>query len=411
MRIIIFIIVLLFPIMSFAQDYLFAPAVNDARARGMGRTEILNTNGGNGIFVNPANLSFIDSPTVQAGGRLFFGIIDDEPVNEIGAPYQYWEAKYTIHLKLTHISFAMPVKTFGAGVELVFGIGYNSYFDNGRNYKREYRETYDGFSYDVKVTGEEYGGLNTISPALAVKVNDWLSFGLAFNKSVFGETGSKYTYDYSSPPLYSYVMKESEMKNTGSAYYFTFGQVMKITRKLTIGFMWRSDFKFEFREGELYQKYLDGDEWESELTDVDWNIPAMAGIGVNYRITPTILLAGEYQTRPLAGMQPCFHEGGQSPPPPSFFYVENGACYRLGGEFLAPVPFRVGIFHDAVKWRDDWGDESPAYKTGVTGGVGFEMYGLHFDLFGEAAFWGYDWGLECNETQFTFGMTAGYCFR
>ncbi len=159
---------LLFPVLLAAQPLGLIPTVNDARARGMGHTEIMNTAGSNAIFVNPANLGLITEKTLMGGGRVYFGSYEEDYMEVLD--YTNFDAKWEPHLKFTHLTFAMPIQPTGSKTKITLGIGYNTHFDFGSIFSMEY--SIPGYNLLDNSTVEQHGGLNTISPALVFNFND-----------------------------------------------------------------------------------------------------------------------------------------------------------------------------------------------------------------------------------------------
>ncbi len=405
---ILLIVLLLLPIVAFGIDdnlgpIAFSPTVYDARAAAMGRTDIMTGCRSNAIFYNPANLAMIDVRTLQGGGRVWFGTIDNELWDQIGG--QDVEASYRLHPKVTHLSYAGYFRPSGTELRVVFGVGYNSYFDFGAAAKRE--ETMrlpipDGVRTVTEDTRTR-GGLNTITPALAVNIDDEFFFGFAFSKSLIGKISKKieYTYDYEPPGNY---LLEEEWEATGSATFITLGATIFFFPELSMGAMYRSGFEFELDDIYEYEERMDGGTVTKVKADSEYEIPAYAGLGASYEFSSKFTLAAEFQTRPYSDMEKSGIE---------YRWIDDGYCYRIGGELrTSHLDIRGGVFRDAIFAVDDpESDRGCKHLTGVTGGAGFESGNFAFDFFGEYSRWSKEVRMGAQqydyvEKHFRFGATA-----
>lgn len=414
MKLVGVLMILLLPVLTIAQDLddfiegeFASPRVNDVRARAMGRTGIINATGCDAIFYNPANLGALKDKTFQGGGRVWLGTIDDgyyDLIDDVD-----FSGKYKLHPKITHLSFAMPYQPPNSDLKFAFGIGYNTYLDLGTKINVEVEDDTGAekvvYTADTKVGG----GLNTISPAAAININDQYFIGLAFHKSVLGKVTMETEYDIDPEPALYTVKEEGEGKISTS--FITLGGTAKLMAEsqLTVGFMYRSAFTLKFDDLEMTEEYSDGTKDTGQGDKFDAKIPAYMGLGVSYQASPVLLLSGEYQTRPYSDIE---DDAGDK-----LTWIDNGACYRVGLEYQSSVPLRLGFFSDALLEvdYDDNGEseDTPKSLKGFTGGFGVVSGNLTFDIFGEYAFWGreaYAGGekYEYKEKLFSFGLTATY---
>ncbi|MBL7191360.1 outer membrane protein transport protein [bacterium] len=381
----------------------YSPAVNDARARAMGRTEILNNNGPSAIGCNPAHLALISHPAIQLFGRFQLGTV--------GNDYQYYESfkgSYPQHLKFTGIAFAYPLALNNPilpALSFTAGIAYNTYLDYGSNYASEYKSTEEDFT--TKIDREIRGGLHTISPAAAFKVWDKVRIGFAFHQSVFSGIYDKTDYNYIGfNGTYSpYDYQESNQDFT--AHFFSFGQIIDLTPSLKLGMIYRSEFRMKFKKGKHMYRYVDGDEYEGKLEAYDMFIPAFTGIGLNYQAKSNILLSIEYQTRPFAGITYYL---------PNYYWSDSyydkqysGSCWRAGAEFSGKIVWRMGLFADNI-FAYDSENNLPKRQYGFTCGNGFEYLGALVDLFCEISTWSAEYSDTYRETFFTAGVSVKYQF-
>ncbi len=395
----------------------FSPRTNDVRARAMGRTEIINTTGSNAIFCNPANIGMLQNKTFQCGGRVYTGTMNDEEYWDFYDDLT-WEGKYKFHPKITHLSFAMPYQPPNSELKFAFGIGYNTYLDFGTKTNTEFKDQTTGASYTRTTDTKVGGGLNTLSPAAAINIDDKYFVGLAFHKSVLGKTTVESEYDIDPEPGGVYSSLDTDQGKV-SASFISLGATGKLMAEsqLTVGVMFRSGFELKFEDLEWSNEESDGSKTSGQYDpdNFDITIPAYMGLGVSYQASPVLLLSGEYQTRPYSEIE---DEDGDK-----LDWIDNGACYRLGMEYQSgSVPIRLGFFSDAileVDWDNNGNSEDkPKSLSGLTGGIGFGSGNTTFDIFGEYAFWGREaYGgpntakYEYKEKLFSFGVTVSSSFK
>lgn len=390
MKKLMFIFLIAWPIIVNAQTVwmFFAPDVTDVRSAAMGRTSIVSATGSNAIFSNPAIIATLEDKQVQAGGRLFFGTIKDESAEDY---FDSYDAKYSPHIKLNHISFSMPYQFPDSKIKMSLGIGYQTYYDLGVKIEEEL--SYEG--YEGEYTYNVSGGLNTITPAVAVNIQDKYFIGATFNKSIFG----KITENDEAKSEGSKYEQKLEIEHSGS--FLSIGGLARLNPNLTVGFMYRPGFEWEWDEIK-YKYYEDGELiYSGKLSGHDWEFPGILGIGVEYKISPKLTLAGELQTRPFSDYELDGLKSG----------IDDGYCYRLGAEIQNAIPIRLGFFSDAIMATDS-GDDSPKSLMGFTGGLGFTFRTINLDASFEYGSWSYEdyYGDEYSENLFRFGVSAQYKF-
>jgi len=389
--------------LEFEDPTVFSPTVFDARSRSMGRTGLTMADGSDAIFLNPANIGMVRKKTIQAGCRVWFGAADDEIWDEHGMDV---DENILLHPKITHLSFAAPYRPSGTDLEFAFGIGYNTYFDFSGSRRNERSWTVGDERSSVELTTKTHGGLNTISPAAAINIDDKYFFGVAMHKSVLGKVTKEVEHEGEN------VLEgdsEQEREATGSATFFTVGGTAVLTPGLKVSIVHRTGFEYEFDDVEESWENPDGSQGSADLDDFDYEIPGYTGIGLSYEVSSDFIVAGEIQTRPFSD----FELDGAD-----FDWIDDGYCYRIGAEYLtSSMAIRAGVFSDAILAVDATGNDDEAkHQTGFTGGVGFEIGKVFLDLFGEISRWGreYDFGgkeYDYRETHFTLGATATFTIR
>ncbi|MCK4856769.1 MAG: hypothetical protein KAT58_02260 [candidate division Zixibacteria bacterium] len=373
----------------------FCPTDYDARARAMGRTGIVNSTGSGSIFYNPANIGRLDGITFQAGARARFGSMDNDDFYDDREGH-YWEGKYEFHPKITSVSFAMPYGLPPAErISIAFGIGYNPYYDGAskKNTELQYHSS-PGNIYTTTNDIKDIGGLNTISPAVAITFNDQYSVGLAYNKSVMSKKGVRNECSHKSKSQTESTEREFESEFDGS--FVTLGVIAQPIPELTIGATYRSGFRLVEKNRTYTFTDADGNKTTKYWEKAPNELPAIIALGVAYHVAPTVLVAGEYQTR-------TFSDARLYGPKRD---IDDGACYRIGVEFQSSVLFRAGMFSDAILITDE-DDDTPRTLKGITVGVGIVSNNVTYDFFGEYSQWSYahEWGTDFGDTKFDYKET------
>lgn len=383
------------PALVFSQDFysFFSPSNVDARSIAMGRTSIVSATGSNAIFSNPGIIATIDKRQGQAGGRMIMGTIEDEWAEDY---YDSYESKLIPHFSLNHISVAMPYQLSGSDMKLAVGIGYRTYFDWGMSSETD-RKYEDGSKSSSESTTN--GGLNVITPTIAINIQDKYFVGATFNKSILG----KITTESKSQNDGEDYDSESEVEH--SASFLQFGGLAKINEQLTLGFSFTPEFEWEWDK----IKYTYDGESDTE-NGFDITIPSVLGFGATYQFSPSLLIAGEYQNRKFSDIE--FDNKSLD--------VDDGACYRIGAEYKGSALLRFGFFSDAVLAFDD-NDDKPKSLTGFTGGIGYDLVSVYLDAFVEYSsltteYEDDDYESDSNKfyeetiKMFRFGLSASYKF-
>lgn len=330
------------------QTTLFSPVVVDVRSMGMGNTQILSATGSNALFSNPAILTTLDKMQIQVGGRGYMGSIErdawDDNDNNI-------ESGYSFHPKLTHISFSMPFEINNSNIKLAFAGGYYNYFDWSGNFYFEESGVGD-YNYSIN------GGLSMIAFGAAMNFSEIFNVGLSFNTSIFADMSTEYESTY-------YDDKNTSERETTfeSATFFTLSAYVEPTPKLSIGAFLRPSF---YLKGDK-EKYTDNDgNVEEEDMNEKYEIPTFMGIGVGYKLTPSLVVNAEYQNRPFADTKMNGDDLSKE--------IDNGHSFRIGGEFnTGTIPIRLGFFMDDIFMPKEENDTNPTSLLGITGGLGFTL--------------------------------------
>jgi|ETNmetMinimDraft_2_1059921.scaffolds.fasta_scaffold16956_1 hypothetical protein len=402
----IIMLLIVFPMYVLAQfDYgyeSFSPNTVDTRSISMGRTSIVSATGSNSIFSNPGIIATLDSRQGQAGGRMIMGTVEDEWAEDY---YYSYDSKLTPHFSINHISVSIPYKITGSDMNLAVGIGYRTYFDWGMSKETVIEYDYENWNID-KITSEstQNGGLNVITPTIAINLQNKYFVGATFNKSISGTIEYELQLNYED----SGSDYKDEIEIEHSASFLNFGGLAKVNEQLTLGFSFTPAFEWEWDEIKYTE---DGERYTDDGVDIE--IPSVMGIGATYQFSPTLLIAGEYQNRKFSDIELGNESTG----------IDDGVCYRIGAEFQGLALLRIGCFSDAVL-AVDYDDDDPKSLTGFTGGIGYELGSIYLDAYAEYSSittknenYDYDDEEEINYVyddsmkMFKFGLSVNYKFK
>ena len=361
---------LLFISHAMAQDFDFlAPSreiiepVFDNRSIAMGNTAVTTPSGSSAIFSNPAILATFSKPQVQVGGKLLYGTITNEAVNE-NELYESYEARYAPFPSRSYLAFAMPYRLPNTELKLAFGIGYQR--NEGAKWEAEavwLEEEWsaeEGELVDIRVTSNNtsrtWGHLSTLTPGVALNLQDRYFFGLALNRT-FGAIIS------TSEGKRLDQQTKIDLDQEQSATFLRIGALAKVTRALSVGLTYRRGFGWEL--GEIITKtYEDGKlETDREQSFAELTIPPMWGLGAEYKGSPEWVAIIEVQSRPFSELRWARGTGRQ-------LFVDNGFNVAVGAEYLGTAaPFRFGAFRDVLPFVDE-NDAAPLSLLGLTAGIG-----------------------------------------
>ena len=355
-----------------AQGFELNPYGSGARAAGMGYAFTGVADDATAIAWNPAGLTQLYSMEASIIGRFGFGFVstnyrDVQPDISIGSNFQ-----------LNFASFILP---FDAGdLNFVGGVAFR------RLYDFSYNETITISDFDYEQKTENKGGINAISPAIGIQVNDMLSFGGTIN-ILTGSTDNKYTETSMG------VESTEETSESYSGFSIEVGAMAKPNEKFSIG----ANFKIPHTitrklEGQIEE---DGIFYDAEL-EYDTKIPFLFDIGVGYRATEKVLLAFDYHHRPMKNVSEQLKkftlEGVEVDlsdlPESTDIYEYNTSSIHFGIEYLAEtgnsvMPLRLGVFTVPTVGEDDSGTYNDLTETysggeqikflGLSGGMGLVM--------------------------------------
>ncbi len=360
-----------------AQNIDFNIMGTGARARGMGGAFIGVADDATAVGWNPAGLAQLDKPEASAVGLFNMKKFSYEITFDAYPEYNdSWDESVS-HIAPAFASLVLPTKM--SDKNLVFAVAYQRLIDMGYVHKGE-DEYFDGvswvpYNYEEKTTG----GLDAISPAVALQVTPQVMVGLAGNimingyKSEYSETYPDYPSD-----TYEYTM-ESDLSgfNMNAGFLGTFN-------KFNIGAM----FRFPFT---LNEKYTEEESWNYGGTtgdtsttspDIEVSMPLMFGLGLAFKPSDKLTLAADFERRPFSSCEVTV-EGETD----EIGYKDCNQ-FRVGMEYIfsgnnAVFPVRLGFRTDPRVYTGMYGDgtdTSQVVGKTFTGGFGLVMGKLMLDL-------------------------------
>ncbi|TKJ43510.1 hypothetical protein CEE36_04025 [candidate division TA06 bacterium B3_TA06] len=349
----------------------FTPSVVDVRSVAMGNTGSVTVTGSNAIFCNPALLGESNMIEAQLGGRFYFGAAEDESEDK-------FEGKYLPLPTPTHLSFSMPFQVPEYKLKVVPAIGYHLELDLTAKREMSWEDLIWG---ETQIEETATGGLDVISPAVAVQFLGKYSVGLALNVGGITKMRDKYSdismYDSrqgDTAGYYDYWDYESETEISPEGSFVLFGVFAEFIPEFAAALTYRTGFKWKWDD---YEEDVDWtwitwdpyDEWDTlevhdkeKLDDVKFELPGIFTVGVRSKISSILVLAAEYQTRPFSDVE----IDGED------LEIENGSVFRLGAELITPVLIRAGFYHESIPMTDI-DDEDPKALTGITAGLGIPI--------------------------------------
>lgn len=364
-----------------------------ARARGMGGAFIGVADDATAVGWNPAGLAQLDKPEASVVG--LFNMKKFTGEEALTYPdYPEWDEAYDWDLSVSHIapafaSFIIPTKV--AANNLVFAIAYQRMIDmgSGEEGDGEYYDYYYTDTLRYKYEAKTTGGIDAISPALAIQLNPQIMVGAAANILINGYK-NQYTETF---PDYPSAIREYTMESDISGFNMNLG-FLGTFNKLNIGAMFRLPFTFTEEPsaseswdltGTGFVSPIDGSTTGSiseSYSEVEVTMPFMFGFGVAIKPTDKLTLAADFERRAYSSSE----------------YTEEGVTtdaglkdcnqFRVGMEYIITgttgvFPIRLGFRTDPRVYSgsyDDGTDTSQVVGKVFTGGFGLLMGKVMFDL-------------------------------
>lgn len=262
-----------------------------ARAEGFGGAFIGLADDATAVVWNPSGLTQLERPEASIVTRFISEGVTFK--NELRPKLDYEESNGRFALNFA--SFATPISK--SEMKIVAAVSYQrqlDFFEKGKD------QDVDNFGNVVQEVTDGSGGVNTITPAVALKINPMISLGLSINiwtgsidnkHSVqvigVGKNSENYTADYSG---LNFVI--------GTLFDF---EQMKNGVPLKIGATLRTPFQLTSTGSVEIEDQLSNSPGKGTL-EVKQTIqmPLMIGVGASFRIGENLTLAFDYEMRNYA---------------------------------------------------------------------------------------------------------------
>ena len=380
--------------------------VFDNRSIAMGKTAVTTARSSSAIFSNPSILATFSEPQVQLGGKLFYGTITSEVANEWD--FDSYESRYQPFLNRSSLAFAVPYRLPDTQLKLVFGLGYQR--NEGVRAESEavwHREEWSESKRDivnVRVTENtsvsSRGSLSTITPGISLNFQDRYFLGATVNRTLGAITSILELQG-------SNEQWKSESEQEQSALFLRIGAFAEVTPELSVGLMYRPEFEWEL--GETITKTTSDGELDTDRDQdrIELTMPAMWGIGAEYKVSPELIVAVEVQSRPFSELR--WNTDIEDQP-----IIDDGFNFAAGVEYLGSAyPVRLGAFRDIIPFVDE-NDTDPVSLVGLTAGIGSggdEDFSWNLSaLFGRWEQIATDEGQKYSEDLFRASISATYRF-
>jgi long-subunit fatty acid transport protein len=293
------------------------------------------------ISWNSAGLTQLQQMEASVVGRFGFGSASYDYPSGIGI--DQWDVETQSNFQFNFASFIVP---FSAGARnIVAGVAYRNVYD----FSQYYKEMVSGDAAFNLLGYEEYisddiGGVNAISPALAVQVTDIFSVGGAAN-ILMGSYEFKESYD---------GFEEDPVSLDFSGVSFDIGALVQPSPMFSIGANFNLPHSLT---------------WKMEGSELDMKIPFFWSLGAAFRATDVLTILFDYRNRSWSNTE-AEVEGENIE---EFFGFQDANSFHVGLEYLASagdsfVPIRIG-YNTVPQLLTDYYEESITAHN-FTAGVG-----------------------------------------
>lgn len=381
--------------------------VFDNRSIAMGNTAITTPRGSSAIFSNPSILATFSQSQIQVGGKLLYGIITSEAVNA-NELYESYEARYPPFPSRSYLAFAMPYRVPNTQLKLAFGIGYQrnegAKWESETVWLEEELSEEKGDLVDIRMTSNDTyrtrGHLSTLTPGVALNLQDRYFLGLTLNRTLGGIIS---TSERKRPDRQTKIDSDQEQ----SATFLRLGALAEITPEISVGLIYRQGFGWELGD-KITKTYQDSElETDREQSFAELTIPGMWGLGVEYKVSPELVATLEVESRPFSELRWTRSIGRQQ-------FVDDSFNFSIGAEYLgAGFPLRFGAFREVIPLVDE-NDAAPVSLIGLTAGIGSDGE-ADFSWDASALFGTWEQvnniGQKYSENLIRVGISATYRFR
>lgn len=357
-----------------------------ARAKGMGGAFIGIADDATAVGWNPAGLAQLDRPEASAVGVFnMTKYTESWTWTSTSGNLEGEDENSAHHIAPNFFSLVLPIKM--SARNLAFAIAYQRMVDFGEVTSDTGTLGSGHYEQENKFTG----GIDAISPALAIQIFPQFSIGVAGNILVRGaKLTQERTYD-NSAYYYNY---EETMNFRG--FNINAGVLANLNKNFSMGASLRLPFTMT-RTGEWEESYnlISGSGSSSgEFLDPqrEWTMPMMIGVGLAVRPNENLTLGFDFEHRGYSGTDYTYHATGFDTTYNAGWMNTNQ--FRVGMEYLfvgpkAVFPIRLGFkTNPLIEPEETWtetatgwtADSSVTTGLAFTGGFGIKMGKLWLDL-------------------------------
>ncbi len=355
-------------------EYDFNIMGTGARARGMGGAFIGVADDATAVGWNPAGIAQLDKMEASAVG--LFNIIQFSSEVTFGTTTDSYDESAS-HIAPAFASFVVPIKAGNRNIS--FAVAYQRLIDMGNKTKGSDN---DGVG-DYDWTYEAKGGLDAITPAVAVQVSQNFSLGAAANIYMNG-LSYDYDQDYTSIDCYDNYSYEENY----SGFNINAGALLSMP-KFSIGAMARFPFNLgiDTKETNTWDYTANGGNSGTstfEMTGAEFSMPMMIGFGLAFKPTDKLTLAADYEIRSYSNSEFSYQGVSDDAGMNNCNQIRAGMEYVFAGA-NAVFPVRLGFRTDPKTFnglKGSWVDPDTSQASGmvITGGFGLIMGKLMLDL-------------------------------
>jgi len=322
-----------------------APQIVSTRNLSMGGVYIATSRGIDALNGNPGGLALVTTSQVSIGARTRYSGKSDFSKKFYKSRSAH-SSKFVPNFKLQHIGFVLPLPSPNNSSKLVATVGYRNYYDWQRKEVRKTEWEYSGNDYIVNDSFISKGLMDVFTLGFGATITDKWSFGILLHLPVCKGLESSYkTKNIYPEEIFTTHYEENWDVSAGG--FFHLGSIFKLSDRLTIGVSCPLMHRFTIHYNREYKE--------------KWKMPGTLDIGIDYRLHPNLLLAGEIQNRPWED-----YRIDNLP----IADVKSGNVYRLGFEYGRLIQFRGGIAIDRLPLIDV--DEHGVNLKILAAGVGYQ---------------------------------------
>jgi long-subunit fatty acid transport protein len=348
-------LLLLFPLMLSAQDKIpdFNITGAGARAEGFGGAFIGLADDATAVVWNPAGLTQLERPEASIVTR-FVGESNSYK-NDLDATFNADESQSSFALNFS--SVAVPLMQ--GPISIVAALAYQQQLDFSETRRRKYEYIDATFTQnDIEQRLETTGGVNTFTPAIAVKFLPYLSAGLSANIWT-GSIERDENIRLSNGPAFIRLRSQTAADYTG--FNLSLGGMIDLEGlpqngfPLKIGAILRTPFTIEADGSDDSEGETNIVPTRKDRATISQTIemPLMIGFGTSYRMGDNLTVAADFEMRNFKGntvtnSSSSRVNGDTTVTTPISESDDNLNQFRIGAEYLivmdnGVIPLRAGF--------------------------------------------------------------------